>query len=205
MIVWFIPCPWLTPNSTCCIATEEAKPWSHALPALSFSAAFDLLWIKEGGMSQLRCHQWGGFAGFKSLLFGLLAVGLPGGMGLFCGTKVKPIFCNKDSFKVSKDIELSWSGATIETGGKSCIENEMIHNGMLTQWHIISCPANVSGWYDMQFFLIHRGLVFSLYWVLKTTVQLNEKYRGWRATGPCIKNLNYSDTSMPVCLFLSEM
>lgn len=33
-------------------------------------------------MSQLRCHQRGGFAGFKSLLFGLLTVGLPGGMGL---------------------------------------------------------------------------------------------------------------------------
>lgn len=64
-------------------------------------------------MSQLRCHQCGGFSGFKSLLFGLLTVGLPGGMGLLRGTKVKPACRNNDTFKASKDIELSWSGQLI--------------------------------------------------------------------------------------------
>lgn len=54
--------------------------------------------------------------------------------------------------QVYKDIELSWSGATIETSGKSCIENEMMHNGALTQSHIISFPANVSGWSKVQVF-----------------------------------------------------
>lgn len=60
-------------------------------------------------MSQLKWHQGEGFAGFKSLLFGLLTVGLPGATELLCRTKVETARPNNDTFKASKDIELSWS------------------------------------------------------------------------------------------------
>lgn len=95
------------------------------------SAAFDLVWTGKRGMSQLKWHQWEGFAGFKSLLFGLLTVGLPEATELLCGTKVETACPNNDTFKASKDIELSWSFGLIS-------QCPMGSHALRMRWHTMA-------------------------------------------------------------------
>lgn len=125
------------------ISERQRKPsLDPAVPPLppSFSAAFDLPTQERRPRHTVDAVAAKGFAGFQSLLFGLFTVGLPGGTGRPRNTKGKPARCNNDAFRSPADIELSLKARAdlIATAGKSCIENERMHNSALTRRRVAS-------------------------------------------------------------------
>ena len=82
-IVWSIICC----SQKKGLAQEKANLDPCALCGFTPFSQVDPARFREGGMSQLRCHHGRGFAGLYSLLFALLTVGLPGGMGFVIADK----------------------------------------------------------------------------------------------------------------------